>query len=321
MPRPLRIEYENAWYHVMNRGANRQSIFQQDRHRDLFYTLLAEISDRFGVEVHAFCLMKNHYHLLIKTPFANLSRAMRHLDAVYTQRFNRMIMRDGSLFRGRYKAILIDSDQYLLQVSRYIHLNPVLAKICNDPIDYKWSSYQSYVGMECEMPWLKKAFTLGLMTAEDRLSSYIEYVAQGVDEETSEFYRKKHLSSIFGKKEFIRARLNHLDEQYVSCVSIDINYTKPRPKPDEILVAVMSYFKMADFELYRSIQGKRNIAKLIAIYLLVQLANLKHKEIAQIFTSLKELSVPTQLSRFKKMMDEDDVIKGHVGVLVNMVSG
>lgn len=116
MPRPLRIEYEGAWYHVMNRGANHQNIFHTNEHRKLFLELLTEINQQFYVELHSFCLMDNHYHLLIHTPFANLSKAMRYLDGVYTQRINRMMNRDGPLFRGRYKSILIEEDTYLLQV-------------------------------------------------------------------------------------------------------------------------------------------------------------------------------------------------------------
>ena len=125
MSRPLRIQYEGAWYHVMNRGSNRQLIFTRDEHRLIFLQLLEEIVVKYKLEIHAFCLMGNHYHLLVNTPFANLSRVMRHLNGVYTQKFNLLEQRDGPLFRGRYKAILVENEDYLLQVSRYIHLNPV----------------------------------------------------------------------------------------------------------------------------------------------------------------------------------------------------
>lgn len=113
MSRPLRIVYEGAWYHVMNRGAGRRTIFHSDTYRQLFLALLGEITQTFGVEVHAYCLMDNHYHLLLHTPRANLSAAMRHLQRLYTQRHNRMEQTDGPLFRGRFKAILVDADHYL----------------------------------------------------------------------------------------------------------------------------------------------------------------------------------------------------------------
>ena len=127
MARPLRIEYPGAWYHAMNRGASGRAIFQSDRDRHAFLALFGDIAATFGVEVHAYCLMGNHYHLLLRTPRGNLSRALRHLNGVYTQRYNRTHGTDGPLFRGRFKAVLVDADTYLAALSRYIHLNPVTA--------------------------------------------------------------------------------------------------------------------------------------------------------------------------------------------------
>ena len=124
MSRALRIEYEGAWYHIMNRGAGKQIIFHNETHYNLFLKLLSEIHNRYRIEVHAYCLMNNHYHLLIRTPLANLSRAMRHINGVYSQRYNGLQKTDGPLFRGRFKSIIIDSENYLLRLSRYIHLNP-----------------------------------------------------------------------------------------------------------------------------------------------------------------------------------------------------
>lgn len=109
MARPLRIEYAGAWYHVMNRGASHQKIYHNDHHRLIFLGLLQKIQLRYGIELHAYCLMGNHYHLLLRTPMANLGRAMRHLDGVYTQRYNINTNKDGPLFRGRYKACLIEA--------------------------------------------------------------------------------------------------------------------------------------------------------------------------------------------------------------------
>jgi REP element-mobilizing transposase RayT len=111
MARPLRIEYPRAFYHLINRGQSRRDIFLEDKGRQTFLDLLAEITGLWKIEIHAYCLMSNHYHLLVSTPAAGLSRAMRHLDGIYTQKFNRVHKRDGSLFRGRYKAILIDAQR------------------------------------------------------------------------------------------------------------------------------------------------------------------------------------------------------------------
>ena len=133
MARALRIEYEGGWYHVMNRGAGRRNIFNEPEDRNLFLNLLQELHVRFRIEIHAYCLMGNHYHLLIRTPLANLSRAMAHLNGIYSRRRNQKYQSDGPLFRGRFKSIIIDAENYLLRLSRYIHLNPVSANIVQKP--------------------------------------------------------------------------------------------------------------------------------------------------------------------------------------------
>ena len=128
MPRPIRIDYQGAFHHVMNRGRSYQTIFHDKACFESFLRTLKEASEQFDAVIHGYCLMTNHYHLLIETPKANLSRIMRHINGVYTQRYNRMRNVDGPLFRGRYKAILVDKDAYLLQLSRYIHRNPIEIK-------------------------------------------------------------------------------------------------------------------------------------------------------------------------------------------------
>lgn len=125
MPRPTRIEYRHAFYHVMNRGRGRCNIFYNKEYYSLFLNILSDANQKFGAIIHAYCLMGNHYHLIIETPHGNLSRIMRHINGVYTQKYNKLKGADGSLFRGRFKAILIDEDTYLTGLSRYIHKNPI----------------------------------------------------------------------------------------------------------------------------------------------------------------------------------------------------
>ncbi|WP_196141202.1 transposase, partial [Aliikangiella sp. G2MR2-5] len=124
MPRPTRIEYQGAFHHVMNRGRHRRAIFHDRRYFEAFLKTLEEAHQRFDAVIHAYCLMSNHYHLLIETPKANLGQIMKHINGLYTQRYNRLKKVDGPLFRGRYKSILVEADAYLLQLSRYIHRNP-----------------------------------------------------------------------------------------------------------------------------------------------------------------------------------------------------
>jgi putative transposase len=153
MPRPIRIEYENAIYHVMNRGRARNNIFLIEAHYLEFLRTMEESFERFGGIIHSYCLMPNHYHLLIQTPDANLGKIMRHINGIYTQRFNKIQKIDGPLFRGRYKAILVEEDEYLLELSKYIHNNPIKIKdqknkLTNNLKDYKWSSYPSYINIK-----------------------------------------------------------------------------------------------------------------------------------------------------------------------------
>src|SRR3989338_3365696 len=156
MARPLRIEFDGAWYHVMHRGLGRKNIFLSDKDHSTFLEILGETSETFKIEIHAYSLMDNHYHLLIHTPQAGLSRAMRHINGVYTQKFNWHHRTDGPLFRGRYRALLVDDDEYLLQLVRYIHLNPVKAGLCENPLDHKWTSHRSYHREKSRPSWLVK---------------------------------------------------------------------------------------------------------------------------------------------------------------------
>jgi len=142
MSRPLRIEYPDAWYHVMNRGRRSEEIFTDKQDYNTFLQLIRESIEMWNVRVGAYCLMTNHYHLLIQTPEANLSRCMRHLNGVYTQRFNKLHHLDGQLFRGRYKSILVDADSYLLQLANYIHRNPLRAGLVEKLDEYSWSSHK-----------------------------------------------------------------------------------------------------------------------------------------------------------------------------------
>ena len=160
MARPLRIEYPGAYYHVTSRGNEQKDVFKSQRDREKFLDYLKSATMRYGAVIHAFCLMSNHYHLLMETPEGNLSRIMRHINGAYTTYFNVKRKRAGHLFQGRYKAILIEADDYLAELSRYIHLNPVRVGMVERPEQYQWSSYQSYTG-QCKHPeWLRTDFVL-----------------------------------------------------------------------------------------------------------------------------------------------------------------
>jgi REP-associated tyrosine transposase len=148
MARPLRIVIADGLYHLISRGNARQNVYLDAHDRSAFLATLARVVDRFGWLCHAYCLMSNHYHLLIETPKPNLPVGMRQLNGVYAQRFNRRHGRCGHIFQARYRSILVEKETHLLAVARYIVLNPVRAGICDDPGDYRWSSYRATAGRE-----------------------------------------------------------------------------------------------------------------------------------------------------------------------------
>ena len=154
MVRPLRIEYPGAVYHVTSRGGRREPIAKDNIDRNAFLSIAGQALDRFDAHVWPYCLMGKHYHLVIRTREANLSRLMRHINGVYTQTFNRRHQLTGHLFQGRFKAILLDSDSYLLEVCRYVDLNPVRAHMVDQPDAYRWSSYRALAGLADQPDWL-----------------------------------------------------------------------------------------------------------------------------------------------------------------------
>jgi REP element-mobilizing transposase RayT len=182
MARPLRIEYPGALYHVTARGNARDWIYLDDEDRQVFTDLLGEVVGGFNWLLHAYCLMGNHYHLLVETPDANLGRGMRQLNGVYTQRFNRRHGRVGHVFQGRYKAILVEKDSYLLELARYVVLNPVRAGLVAEPGEWPWSSYCATAGLDGCPPWLERGWLLNAFTSQQGQAQqrYRQFVAEGV---------------------------------------------------------------------------------------------------------------------------------------------
>lgn len=208
MPRPLRIQFPGAVYHVMNRGNGRQTIFEDAADARRFMALLEEIGAPLDWRVHAYCLMTNHYHLVIHTPHANLSAGMQALAARYTQDFNRRHDRDGPLFRGRFHAILVERESYLVPLVRYVLLNPVLANLVEDPAAWRWSSYRATAGTAPSSPLLDLSWMLGpygfaLPEAQQAWRAHIaECLAERQKVQALEALLKNR--SILGSRDFVR---------------------------------------------------------------------------------------------------------------------
>jgi putative transposase len=170
MARPLRIEFPGAVYHVTSRGDRREAIFDDDADRHAFLNVVAQATERFDAAILAYCLMDNHYHLVIHTRRGNLSRFMQQLNGVYTQAYNRRHRKVGHLFQGRFKGILVDENAYLLEVCRYVDLNPVRARMVRDPGNWRWSSYSAHTGNAVSPDWLDTPAVHGYLLGRDAIT-------------------------------------------------------------------------------------------------------------------------------------------------------
>lgn len=181
MARPLRLELAGGLYHVTSRGDRREHIYDNDGDREQWLENLGNVCDRYNWRCHAYCLMDNHYHIVIETAEANLSKGMRQLNGVYTQYYNRKHGRVGHVFQGRYKGILVERDEYLLELARYVVLNPVRANMVKNISDWKWSSYHGTIG-ESSQRWLEIDWILGQFAKQRKTAivRYINFVREGV---------------------------------------------------------------------------------------------------------------------------------------------
>ncbi|MCF7872674.1 MAG: transposase [Candidatus Omnitrophica bacterium] len=204
MARPLRIEYEDAFYHIIQRGIEKKKIFLQDTDRGKFLSYLSQAYLKYRIIIHAYALMDNHYHLILQTPKANLTKAMHYLNTSYAAYFNAKRKRTGPLYQGRYKAILVQQDEYLHHLSRYIHLNPVRAKIVKNPIEYLWSSYKYFVSNAASPAWLQTTFILSMFskTASQAKKIYKEFVLTGIGKEKDIIFKNTIKGFILGNGDF-----------------------------------------------------------------------------------------------------------------------
>ncbi len=305
MVRPLRVEYEGAYYHVMNRGRGRQFIFHGKQYYEDFLSCIQQAHQRFGIEIHAYCLMGNHYHLLVKTPRGNLGRAMRHINGVYTQKYNQRKHTDGALFRGRYKAILIDASSYLLEVSRYIHRNPVeMEKPLVEPLsEYPWSSYCAYIGMKEPQEWLVRDDVMGELGSTNP-RRYANFVHKGLDTETAQFYEKNRWPAVRGDKAFVeQAHSRALSHD------LEISFVRERntvPIEDILRILTERYdCQLKDLQRAKRGRGERYYPRWIAMKLSQDLSGKTLQQIAEYFNVGHYSSVSRTISRLNAAMKND----------------
>jgi REP element-mobilizing transposase RayT len=230
MARPLRIEYAGALYHVTSRGDRQEAIFEDDQDRKAFLNVLGEVISRFRWRCHAYCLMGNHYHLMIETPEGNLTKGMRQLNGVFTQWSNRRHKRSGHVFQGRYKAILVDRDSYFLELARYIVLNPVRAAMVKHPKQWKWSSYGATSGTATAPAWLTTEALLAEFGNRRAVArrKYREFVAEGMGKES--IWKDLQGQIYLGDDKFVEQMRSKLEEREADVNIPRIQQRGPAPK-------------------------------------------------------------------------------------------
>ncbi len=176
MPRPPRLAYPDTWYHIMNRASDKKFIFDLNSIPELFLNILSETTKKFYFEIHAYCLMSNHYHLLLHTKDSNISKIMQHINGIFTRRYNKITKSDGPIFRGRFISKIVNRDSYLLPLTRYIHLNPVEAGMVMQPEQYPWSSFKYYLNPDDRPNWLTCNIILEYFTPGQEINEYKKFV-------------------------------------------------------------------------------------------------------------------------------------------------
>ena len=308
MSRPTRIEFEGAWYHVMNRGAGRRDVFTTDSQREYFLSLLSVVSERFNAEIHAYCLMSNHYHLLIRTPNGNLQRIMRHINGVYTQYYNRSEGVDGALFRGRYKAVLVDAQNYWQHLSRYIHRNPIDAGMVESLSDYPWSSYPAYIGIAKAPDWLAVKYILNAFGHRQRQRRYQQFVEGESDDMVYQFYAKKKIDSIMGGDDFIQQQLRQ-HEPTVDTPDLKRLYKAPDANHALAIVAKQFDIELKDLMVSRRGRAVRSPARAMGMLVLHDLCEYTLSDVAEYFDLKDYSSVSSVIRSLRIRMEEEEGLR------------
>jgi len=303
----------------MNRGRRKEDIFLQPDDYHAFLRIVRETAEAWNLKVAAYCLMSNHYHLLVQTPEANLARCMRHINGVYTQHFNRTHQLDGQLFRGRYKSVLVEEDSHLLEVMRYVHRNPLHADLVKHLDEYLWSSHKGYLSSGEQWDWLAPDQLLTMLSpkSSQQKESYLDFVSKGEPEEITAFYGMKKLSSMLGGdsfKEWVKNRFSHLAQKEVP------EARALAATPHEIATLVSAYFKLDEIHLKKSRRGTENLPRDIAIYLSRCHSHMTLAEIGVVFGISNYSTVSSAAERIKVRKEQDRVLQREIDALTEKIA-
>lgn len=271
MARALRIKFPGAFYHITSRGNEKKDVFRSRKDRERFLFYIESATERYGAVIHAYCLMTNHYHLFMETPHGNLSEIMQYVNGAYTTYFNVKRKRTGHLFQGRFKSIIVDADEYAMELSCYIHLNPVRAGIVKKPEDHELSSHRAYIGNSVAPSWLKTDFILSGFGGKPQ-ENYRTFVENHLSVESSSPLQGVIASTMLGTQEFVA----YISEKHLNA-----------RKPDRSVPAVRALSHTLPIEglLQRveEIVPDRKLARKIAMYVRHRYGGGKLKEIGDSF--------------------------------------
>ena len=318
MGRPLRIEYPGALYHITSRGNERKKIFLDDEDRTKFLEILRDYHERYGVLIHSYVLMDNHYHLVLETPKGNLLKVMHGINGGYTGYFNRKYNRAGHLFQGRYKGILVEKDTYLIPLSRYVHLNPVRAKIVEAPEKHRWSSYPGYTGKGREYEWMDYSWVLSRFGDDISMArkKYRGYVEDALKEPVENPIEALHGQIILGGKEFIKKIKGMLKGRPLSQEIIERKRLTENPRTDEVIRTVAREFGVEE-EAIKDKGNRANAARKVAIYLVQRYTGLSNDEIGRLFGGIHYSAISKASARLKEEITHDSKLSKLVERLIS----
>ena len=311
MARPLRITYPGAFYHITSRGNERKEIYKTSRDREKFLSYLESATERYGAMIHVYCLLNNHYHLLLETPSGNLSQIMRHINGAYTTYFNTKRKRAGHLFQGRFKAILVDIDEYAKELSRYIHLNPVRAGIAERPEDHQWSSYRYYIGKGKPPEWLVQDFILGYFGEKHSVArkAYRNFVVSLLGQEYYSPLDEVVGSTILGCDDFIREiKRKYLNKEEKNRDLPALSQLYRNPTIEDVIAKVDTV-----------ITDDPALSKKLKIYFCHKYSGKKLKDIGNQF-GIKESGVSQSSRRFSMEIEKNAKLNKKINTIINRLN-
>ena len=310
MARPLRIEYEGALYHVTARGNERGKVFFSKADYRKFKEYLRDGQTKFGFILHCYVLMTNHYHLLIETPEGNLGKIMHYLNSSYTMYINIKRKRSGHLFQGRYKAILVDKDSYLLELSRYLHLNPVRANMVERPEEYLHSSYTAYIAINDGLVRTTDLFAIFSKDTETAKKHYRAFVEGALGEKQESPLKKVYGGMILGSVQFIKASLDRLGEELVQ--RTETSHKKSLQSPcdvEGVLTVACAHYDVTPEVV---LSGQRNDIRKAVIYLMKKQTAVSNREIGAAVGGMSGFAVAKAYQRLTADMAKDAALRNEM---------